>query len=166
MRITADLGELIRSLREARGITRSNLAEQAGVSVSHLEKNRNRSAEPGNGHLYKDDACIGCKYQPVRHWQYNAGKMYCCSAGNFFRLYRRRSEVSGSYGGMHGRKSHFDGIKGLYGPAKGYSCRSIFWQAHNIRCIKTGLHVCYAARFCGRYESYVYIDKQQGFLCS
>ena len=38
MRITTELGELIRELRDARGITRSELAEQAGVSASHLEK--------------------------------------------------------------------------------------------------------------------------------
>lgn len=38
MRITTELGELIKGLREARGITRNELAEQAEVSVSHLEK--------------------------------------------------------------------------------------------------------------------------------
>ena len=53
MRITADLGELIRSLREARGITRSNLAEQAGVSVSHLEKIETGQRSPGLGTFIK-----------------------------------------------------------------------------------------------------------------
>lgn len=47
MRITADLGELIRSLREARGIARSELAEQSGVSISHLEKIEAGQRSPG-----------------------------------------------------------------------------------------------------------------------
>ena len=47
MRITADLGELIRNLREARGITRSELAEQAEVSISHLEKIEAGQRNPG-----------------------------------------------------------------------------------------------------------------------
>ena len=47
MRITADLGELIRNLREARGITRSELAEQAEVSISHLEKIEAGQWSPG-----------------------------------------------------------------------------------------------------------------------
>ena len=38
MQITTELGDLIRELREARGISRNKLAERAGVSVSHLEK--------------------------------------------------------------------------------------------------------------------------------
>ena len=38
MRITTELGELIRELREARRTSRNELAEQAGASVSHLEK--------------------------------------------------------------------------------------------------------------------------------
>lgn len=47
MRITADLGKLIRNLREARGITRSELAEQADVSISHLEKIEAGQRSPG-----------------------------------------------------------------------------------------------------------------------
>ncbi len=47
MRITTDLGELIRKLREARGITRSKLAEEAGVSISHLEKIEAGQRSPG-----------------------------------------------------------------------------------------------------------------------
>lgn len=102
MRITADLGELIRNLREARGIARSELAEQAGVSISHLEKNRIRTEESGDGSLYKNDACIGCKHQPVWHWQYDTGKMHCRGTGHYFRLYRRRSGVSDPCDGMYG----------------------------------------------------------------
>ena len=53
MRITeeqgqhVDMGELIRNLREARGITRSEMAEQAGISVSHLEKIETGLRSPG-----------------------------------------------------------------------------------------------------------------------
>lgn len=47
MRITADLGELIRGLRDARGFTRRALAEQSGVSLSHLEKVEAGSRNPG-----------------------------------------------------------------------------------------------------------------------
>ena len=53
MRITADLGELIRNLREARGITRSELAEQAEVSISHLEKIEAGQRSPGMGTFVK-----------------------------------------------------------------------------------------------------------------
>ncbi len=49
MRITADLGELIRNLREARGITRRELTEQAEVSISHLEKIESGQRNPGMG---------------------------------------------------------------------------------------------------------------------
>ena len=49
MRITEDLGELIRELREARGITRRELAEQADVSISHLEKIESGQRNPGMG---------------------------------------------------------------------------------------------------------------------
>lgn len=38
MQMTTEIGELIKSLRDVRGITRSELAEQSGVSISHLEK--------------------------------------------------------------------------------------------------------------------------------
>lgn len=38
MRMTTEIGGLIKSLRDVRGITRGELAEQAGVSISHLEK--------------------------------------------------------------------------------------------------------------------------------
>lgn len=38
MRITTELGELIRELRGARGVSRNELAERSGVSVSYLEK--------------------------------------------------------------------------------------------------------------------------------
>ena len=47
MWITTELGELIRGLRDARGITRNELAEQAGVSVSHLEKIETGLRGPG-----------------------------------------------------------------------------------------------------------------------
>ena len=53
MRITedkrkhVDLGELIRKLSEERGITRSELAEQAGVSISHLDKLETGLRRPG-----------------------------------------------------------------------------------------------------------------------
>ncbi len=47
MRMTADLGTLIRDLREARGITRSDLAQQAEVSISHLEKIEAGQQSPG-----------------------------------------------------------------------------------------------------------------------
>lgn len=47
MRITADLGELIRSLRDARGFSRRELAEQSGVSLSHLEKIEAGNRNPG-----------------------------------------------------------------------------------------------------------------------
>lgn len=47
MRITADLGDLIRKLRDARGYTRKDLAEQAGVSISHLEKIESGLRNPG-----------------------------------------------------------------------------------------------------------------------
>lgn len=50
MRITADLGELIRNLREARGIARSELAE---VSISHLEKIESGQRSPGMGAFIK-----------------------------------------------------------------------------------------------------------------
>ena len=50
MRITADLGELIRNLREARGITRSELAE---VSISHLEKIEAGQRSPGTSTFVK-----------------------------------------------------------------------------------------------------------------
>ena len=53
MRITADLGTLIRDLREARGIARSELAEQAGVSISHLEKIEAGQRSPGMGTFIK-----------------------------------------------------------------------------------------------------------------
>lgn len=53
MRITADLGELIRNLRDAKGITRRMLAEQAGVSVSHLEKIESGQRSPGMGTFVK-----------------------------------------------------------------------------------------------------------------
>lgn len=53
MRITADLGELIRNLRDARGFTRRELAEQAGVSVSHLEKIESGQRSPGMGTFIK-----------------------------------------------------------------------------------------------------------------
>lgn len=49
MRITEDLGELIRGLREARGITSRELAEQAEVSLSHLEKIEAGQRSPGMG---------------------------------------------------------------------------------------------------------------------
>lgn len=47
MRISMDLGELIKELRNARGITRNELAEQAGVSLSHLEKIEAGIRRPG-----------------------------------------------------------------------------------------------------------------------
>lgn len=47
MRITADLGALIRNLREARGITRNELAERSEVSISHLEKIEAGQRSPG-----------------------------------------------------------------------------------------------------------------------
>ena len=47
MRITTDLGELIRELRAARGFTSRELAEQAGISVSHLEKIESGQRNPG-----------------------------------------------------------------------------------------------------------------------
>ncbi len=47
MRVTSDIGELIRKLREMRGITRNELAEHAGVSVSHLEKIETGLRGPG-----------------------------------------------------------------------------------------------------------------------
>ncbi len=53
MRMTTDLGELIRELRGARGITRRMLAEQAGVSVSHLEKIESGQRSPGMGTFVK-----------------------------------------------------------------------------------------------------------------
>lgn len=53
MRITTDLGELIRNLRDARGFTRRELAEQAGVSVSHLEKIESGQRSPGMGTFVK-----------------------------------------------------------------------------------------------------------------
>ena len=53
MRITADLGTLIRDLWEARGIARSELAEQAGVSISHLEKIEAGQRSPGMGTFIK-----------------------------------------------------------------------------------------------------------------
>lgn len=49
MRITADMGELIRGLRETRGIARRELAEQAGISISHLEKIESGQRSPGMG---------------------------------------------------------------------------------------------------------------------
>ena len=48
MCITADLGELIRKLREAREISRSELAE---VSVSNLDKIEVGQRNPGMGVL-------------------------------------------------------------------------------------------------------------------
>lgn len=99
MRITADLGELIRNLREARGIARNELAEQMGVSIFHLEKMKQASGAREWEPLQK--LCLyWSKHQLVWHRKYNAGKMYHCSIGYFFRLYRRRSKVSGAYGGM------------------------------------------------------------------
>lgn len=53
MRITADLGTLIRNLREARGIERSELAELAGISISHLEKIEAGQRSPGMGAFIK-----------------------------------------------------------------------------------------------------------------
>ena len=38
MRITTELGKLIRELREAGEITRTEPANRAGISASHLEK--------------------------------------------------------------------------------------------------------------------------------
>ncbi len=67
---------------------------------------------------------------------------------DIFKLYRR-SEVSGPYGGMYGEEFHFNGIKGLYGPAKEYSCMGVFWQANNIYYIKSGFCVCSVVILCG-----------------
>lgn len=47
MRMTTEIGELIKSLRDVRGITRSDLAEQAKVSLSHLEKIEAGHRSPG-----------------------------------------------------------------------------------------------------------------------
>lgn len=49
MRITTDLGEM----RDARGFTRRDLAEQAGVSVLHLEKIESGKRNPGMGTFIK-----------------------------------------------------------------------------------------------------------------
>lgn len=49
MRMTTEIGELIKNLRDIRGITRSELAEQAGVSISHLEKIEAGHRSPGMG---------------------------------------------------------------------------------------------------------------------
>ena len=47
MRVTTELGKLIRKLREARGITRNELADRAGISVSHVEKIESGLRMPG-----------------------------------------------------------------------------------------------------------------------
>lgn len=53
MGISMDLGELIKKLRIERGITRNELAEQAGVSLSHLEKIEAGMRSPGMGTFVK-----------------------------------------------------------------------------------------------------------------
>lgn len=53
MGISMDLGELIKKLRMERGITRNELAEQAGVSLSHLEKIEAGMRSPGMGTFVK-----------------------------------------------------------------------------------------------------------------
>lgn len=53
MGISMDLGELIKKLRTERGITRNELAEQAGVSLSHLEKIEAGLRNPGMGTFVK-----------------------------------------------------------------------------------------------------------------
>lgn len=53
MRMTTDLGELIRDLRDARGYTRRELAEQSGVSLSQLEKVEAGHWNPGMGTFVK-----------------------------------------------------------------------------------------------------------------
>lgn len=47
MRITTDLGMMIRTLRDERGLSRSELAERAEVSISHLEKIEAGLRSPG-----------------------------------------------------------------------------------------------------------------------
>lgn len=47
MRVTTDWGEIIRRLRDERGLSRSQLAERAGVSISHLEKIEAGHRSPG-----------------------------------------------------------------------------------------------------------------------
>ena len=42
-----DVGELIRRLREERGISRGEMAEKAGISLSHLEKIEAGLRSPG-----------------------------------------------------------------------------------------------------------------------
>lgn len=47
MRMTAEVGKLIKNLRDVRGISRGELAEQAEVSLSHLEKIETGQRIPG-----------------------------------------------------------------------------------------------------------------------
>lgn len=47
MRVTTDLGEIVKKLRNERGLSRGELAERAGVSVSHLEKIETGLRKPG-----------------------------------------------------------------------------------------------------------------------
>lgn len=109
MRITAELGELIRELREARGITRNELAERAGVSVSHLEKIEAGLRTPGMGAFIKimlvldvhinlnstgmttqekcaskvQDIILSSTEEEARY----LSKMVECMAGNFFLIH-------------------------------------------------------------------------------
>lgn len=53
MRMTTEVGELIKNLRDVKGITRSELAEQAGVSISHLEKIEAGHRSPSMGAFVK-----------------------------------------------------------------------------------------------------------------
>ena len=53
MRVTTELGKMIKKLREARGITRNELAVRVGISVSHLEKIESGLRMPGMGVFLK-----------------------------------------------------------------------------------------------------------------
>ncbi len=48
-----DLGKIIRMLREAKGMTRFELSEAAGISESHLKKIESGSRRPGIGTYQK-----------------------------------------------------------------------------------------------------------------
>ena len=103
MRITADLGALIRNLRETRGITRSELAERSEVSISHLEKIEAGQRSPGMSTFIKVMLVLDVNISLSGTGNTIQEKMCCRCTGHYLRLCRRRSRISGPYGGMYGK---------------------------------------------------------------
>lgn len=120
MRITTELGKLIRELREAREITRNELADRAGISVSHLEKIEAGLRGSGMNTLIKIMLVLDVHinlHSTGTTTQENV--LLKCRISSWLEQKMRQGIIQD--GGMHGGKLCPDTLAGFYWPAK--SCR-------------------------------------------